>query len=117
MTPTDASEVVPYLSSAATIVYVQAWLKERDLYKRFVAAFPGADEYAHWAIAGAMSLFVAAGIHFVWNGDLVKGGDLTIHIPDWQTLLHGVSDWGKVYVLQHTVYRATNQPAYQPKEP
>jgi len=110
--PSDATEVVPYLTSAATIVYVQKWLKTRQPYQQFVAAFPGADKYAHWVIAGTASLVVAAGIHITWNWDALHGGAFSGTIPDLMTILHGLGDWFKVYVLQHTVYEATHQPPY-----
>ncbi len=107
----DATEVVPYLTSAATIVYIQKWLKTRDVYNKLITAFPGADKYAHWFFAGLMSLIAAAGIHYVWSGTLSdfltgKGGLLTITVPSLIDMLHGASDWFKVYILQHTIYES-----------
>lgn len=106
----DASEVVPYLTSAATIAYVHKWLKTTDYYTRFVSAFPGADRYAHWFTAGIMSLVAAVGIHWTYTGTLSTGGTITFAIPPLVTLLHGMADWFKVYILQHfahdTVKRA-----------
>lgn len=117
MNPNDATEVVPYLTSAATIVYIQEWLKQRQVYAQFVQAFPGTDKWAHWAVAGVMSLVAAAGIHWVWTGSLTNGGVLTIQIPDLTTVAHGVADWFKVYVLQHTVYKMMREPQWQPPTP
>jgi len=107
--PQDATEVVPYLTSAATIVFIQSWLKEHRVYQQFVAAFPGADKYAHWIVAAVMSLAAATGIHWVWDGswnDFVSGHgvSVTITIPMASVVLHGLSDWFKVYVLQSTIY-------------
>ncbi len=106
----EASEVVPYLTSAATIAYIQKWLKTTDYYMRFVKAFPGADVYAHWFMAGLMSLIAAVGIHWTYTGTLAAGGTITLAVPPLVTLLHGMADWFKVYILQHfahdTVKRA-----------
>lgn len=107
--PNDATEVVPYLTSAATIVYIQKWLKTQQPYQQFVKAFPGADKWAHWAMAGLSSLIASAGIHIVWNWDALHGGQVMFNLPDLSSLLHGVADWFKVYILQHTVYEATHQ--------
>lgn len=104
MTTTDATEVVPYLTSAATIVYIQKWLKNKDVYKRFITAFPTADKYAHWFVAGIMSLVASAGIHYVWTGSLSGGGKFVIDVPPIIVVLHGISDWYKVYILQHFGY-------------
>ena len=107
MIPNDATEVVPYVTSAATIAYIQRWLKSKDVYHRFVKAFPGTDKWAHWAVAGFASLIAAAGIHWVWNGTMTEGGTLTIQIPSAVILAHGMADWFKVYILQHTIHDAT----------
>ncbi len=107
----DATEVVPYLSSAATIVMIQKWLKTNNIYNKLITAFPGADKYAHWFFAGLMSLAAAAGIHYVWSGSLNdfltgKGGLLTITVPSLMDMFHGTSDWWKVYVFQHAIYES-----------
>ena len=102
-TPADIT-AVPYLTSAATIVYIQKWLKTRDFYQQFVTAFPASDKYVHWLAAGAMSLVAAAGIHYTWTGSLVGGGQFNVVVPTLMAMLHGVSDWFKVYILQHTIY-------------
>lgn len=107
--PADATEVVPYLTSAATIVYIQKWMKQKDVYKRFVKEFPGADRYAHWLMAGIMSLVAAAGIHYTWTGNLTDGGHIAIDIPNLTTIGHGISDWFKVYILQHLAHDVTSQ--------
>lgn len=115
--PNDATEVVPYLTSAATIVYIQKFLKSRQIYASFVKAFPGADKWAHWFMAGLMSLVAAAGIHWAWSGTLTEGGTLTIMVPTLAAIVHGVSDWFKVYILQHTIYGASHEPQYHPPQP
>lgn len=101
MNPADATEVVPYLTSAATIIYIQKWLKTRDVYRRFITAFPAADKYGHWLVAGVMSLVAAAGIHYTYIGTLETGGQLVFNIPAFTVIIHGISDWFKVYILQH----------------
>jgi hypothetical protein len=112
--PNDATEVVPYLTSSATIVFIQKWLKSREFYQKFVAAFPGADKYAHWFVAGIMSLIAAAGIHYVWTGSLNEGGQLVLTIPAVGVIIHGLSDVFKVYILQHTIYEG--QPLRVPSQ-
>lgn len=104
MTGNDATEIVPYLTSAATIVFIQKWLKTRTTYQQFVKAFPGADKYAHWLVAGVMSLVAAAGIHYTWSGTLHDGGILMITVPKLIDIFHGLSDFFKVYILQHTIH-------------
>lgn len=104
--PQDATEVVPYLTSAATIYFLQKQLKELQVYQTFIRAFPGADKWGHWFVAGVMSLAASTGIHMVWNcggcskWDPVAGGVGQISLPGIPAMLHGVSDWWKVYVLQ-----------------
>jgi hypothetical protein len=107
--PNDVTEVVPYLTSAATIVYIQKWLKTRDVYQRFIIAFPTTDKYAHWFVAGLMSLIASAGIHYTWSGNLQAGGSFTILVPSFFGILHGISDWFKVYILQHFGHDAVTQ--------
>lgn len=115
--PNDATEVVPFLTSAATIVYIQKWLKHREVYQRFVAAFPGADKWAHWLAAGIMSAITAAGIHFVWNCTGCQtwtpenGGIAQIQIPGVVAMIHGLADFWKVYILQHFGHDAVSQAA------
>lgn len=114
--PSDGAQVMSYATSAATIVAIQKWLKTREFYGTFVAAFPGSDKYAHWLIAGVCSLVAAAGIHVVWNWNATAGGTALITIPDLTTLLHGVSDWFKVYISQHTIYSMSHEaPFTQPQ--
>jgi hypothetical protein len=114
MTPQDATQGVSYLTSAATIVFLQKWLKSTEPYARFVAAFPGAGKWAHWTVAGLMSLVASVGIHAVWTGTFENGGTLTFTIPTAAQIVHGLSDFWKVYIIQHLGYAATNQPAYAP---
>lgn len=104
ISPNDATEVVPYLTSAATIVYVQKWLKTRPAYQAFIKALPGADQWAHWIVAGVASFVASLGIHVVWNWDVIKGGQAVFTIPGFWELMHGASDWFKIYVLQATLY-------------
>lgn len=110
----DAGQVSSFLTSAATIVALQKFLKTRDFYQQFVKAFPGSDKYAHWLIAGISSIVAAAGIHIVWNWDLLHGGQATATIPDLSSMVHGVTDWFKVYIMQHTIYEATTHKENEP---
>jgi len=112
--PNDATEVVPYLTSAATIVAIQKWLKTQDVYAKFVKAFPGADKWAHWTVAGVSSLFVAMGIHTVYNWNTQTGGQVVFVIPGLMVLIHGFGDFFKVFILQHTIYESTHQPPFIP---
>jgi hypothetical protein len=96
----------PYLAAAATVVQLQRVLKSTDTYQRFVAAFPGADKWAHWAFAGLASLCGAAGIHVAWTWHMDVGGVITATIPPLADVLHGLWDWFTVYILQHTIYQA-----------
>lgn len=116
ITPTDATEVVPYLTSAATIVAIQKWLKTTEFYAKFVAAFPGADKYAHWIVAGVSSIIAAAGIHLTWNWSATAGGTFSGTVPSVLDMLHGLADFFKVYILQHTIYEGTNKAPYMPPE-
>lgn len=118
MNPTDVGigEFGSAVTSAATIVYIQNWLKTRDFYARFVVAFPGSDEYAHWIIAGTASLIAAAGIHLTWNYDLIKGGQFAGTIPSLRDMLHGMGDWFQVYIYQHTIYKQTHEAPYAPPQ-
>ncbi len=105
----DASEVVPWLTSAATIVALQRWLKTKKLYWDLVRVVPGADKWAHWCIAGAASLIAAAGIHLTWNWDMIHGGQFAGSLPSLMDLVHGLGDWFKVYILQWTIYESHNK--------
>lgn len=114
MTGQDASEVVPWLTSAATVVALQHWLKTQPIYWAIVRAIPGADKWAHWLIAGVASLIAAAGIHLTWNWDVIKGGQFQGTLPSLPDILHGLGDWYKVYILQWTIYRTHNAATADP---
>lgn len=114
--PGEATEVVPYLTSAALIFYAQKFLKTRTSYGHFVKAFPAADKWAHRFIAGFGALIAATGIHFTFNYDIVQGGTAHFTIPDLWTMVHGIGDWVKVFTLQQFAYDCAKQPPYVPKE-
>jgi hypothetical protein len=82
MTPGDATEVVPFLSSAATIAFLQKMLKQTQPYAQFVQAFPGADKWAHRTFAAVASLFVALGIHLTWKLDSRGWWISAVHNPE-----------------------------------
>jgi hypothetical protein len=103
------SEVVPYFSSAIAIVKIQQKLKALEAYQKFVHAFPGADKWAHWAIAAAGSLVAALGIGIIWDYDPAKGGLLTLQIPALAVLGHRLWDFVVVYLFQDFGYEATRR--------
>ena len=115
-TPQDASEVVPFLTSAATIMYVQRWLKSRNAYAVFVQAMPGLDKWAHWAVAALGSLIAAAGIHITFAGDYSHGWAFQGTIPDLMSVVHGAGDWANVYILQEWAYDTTRRPMTMPHD-
>jgi hypothetical protein len=110
----DTSAYGSIIFSAATIVAIQKWLKQQEVYARFVATFPGADKWAHWLIAGLSSIIAAAGIHVTWNWDVIKGGQFAGSLPSLMDMVHGILDWFKVYIMQHTIYESTHQPPFEP---
>ncbi len=104
-----ATEVVPYFTSAAAIVYIQKIMKGHALYAKFVAVFPGADKWAHRFVAAFWALWTALGLHFVYEGDPDVGYHLHLITPAVTAMLHGIGDFGKLYLLQHVVYDATQK--------
>ncbi len=116
MTPQDATEVVPYLTSAAIIVYVQQWLKTRDLYATLEHNFPGAAKWTHRMVAAVGAGGMAIGIHVTFMGDASTGWHFSGTIPDVWTMLHAIGDFGKVYVLQQYMYDSTRKPSLMPHD-
>lgn len=113
-------DVLPYLPAAATIAFVQKWLKTTHAYRTFVQAFPGSEKYAHWCVAGVLSLIAAAGIHYSFMGNLDSGGKIVIDVPSLAAMGHGLIDWYKAYILQHFIYAATSHappPGAPPPQP
>ena len=104
----DAStEIVPYFTTASLIVYAQKWLKTRQNYKHFVAMFPGADKWAHRATAAMGALWVALGLHFVYEGTAETGYAFHLITPSVVSMLHSLGDFVKVFILQQVVYDGT----------
>lgn len=105
----DGGEVKPFLIGSALIVLTQDALKSQATYQKFVAAFPGADKWAHRFVAFSGSLLTGAGIHVVYTGSLLAGGHLSADLPPLAdmlaNLLHDGSDVGGVFVLQQMLYR------------
>lgn len=110
--PGDATEVVPFFTTAATIVAVQKLLKNTSQYRRFVVAFPGADKWAHWTFAVIASFIGAGYIHVTWNWTAIAGGQVLFGLPSVVTLWHASGDFFKVFIMQLTVYQSTHQPPY-----
>ena len=53
MVPPDATEVIPYMTSAAVIVYAQRWLKSSRVYAAVLRLYrPDAAKWVHRAVAG-----------------------------------------------------------------
>lgn len=103
----ETTEVVPYLTSAAMIYFVQKYLKSTSTYAQFVKALPGAAKWAHWLVAGIGSVVAAVGIHFTITGSADTGWSGTFNIPDVWTMLHALWDVTKVFVLQQWAYETT----------
>lgn len=110
--PSDATEVVPFLTSAAVIVYAQKFLKTTNLYGRFVKAIPGADKWAHRIVAGLGALIAALGIHMTFAGDFNAGWTFSGTVPNGWELMHGFGDFIKVFALQQWAYDSSKQPPY-----
>ncbi len=112
--PNDATEVVPFLTSAAVIVYIQKYLKGSRLtsewYAKFVAAVPGSDKWAHRIIAGLGSFVAALGIHMTFAGDFNNGWTFAGQIPNGWELLHATGDFIKVFALQQWAYDSSRRP-------
>lgn len=109
----DATEVVPYLTSAALIMFAQRALKGFAWYQNFVRAMPGADKWAHRIVAGAGSLIAALGIHVAFTGDILTGGTFQGTYPNIFEMLHGLGDWVKVFALQQWAYDSSRRPEEQ----
>ena len=112
--PSDATEVVPFLTSAAVIVYIQKFLKSSsltsDMYAKYVAMVPGADKWAHRIIAGIGSFIAALGIHMTFAGDFSHGWNFAGTIPNGWELLHASADFIKVFALQQWAYDSSRRP-------
>lgn len=106
----SSNELVPYMSSAAAIMYAQRALKAVEAYQRFVKAFPGADKWAHRVVAGLGSLVAALGIGYTLDYNVLTGGQMIVKIPALTVLLHGLKDFVVVYLFQQTLYDSTKQP-------
>lgn len=117
MNPQDANEVVPFLTSAAAIYFVQKFLKNRPSYAEFVKAMPGAAKWAHRTVALIGSLIAAVGIHYTYNGTLHAGGTVSIVIPGLWDMIHAGSDVAKVFILQQYAYETTKPKPWVPAEP
>ncbi len=107
MDPSHTTEVVPYLASSGSIMYLQRCLKGHPLYQRFVAAFPGADKWAHRFIAAVGALIAAVGIGYTFDWTAAAGGQVLITIPNLTALRHGLWDFSVVYLFQQGWYDAT----------
>jgi hypothetical protein len=114
--PADATEIVPYLTTAAVIVYAQRFLKTTRVYEQFVAAMPGADKWAHRLVAGIGAFVAALGIHMTFAGDFSNGWAFSGTIPNGWELLHGLADFVKVFALQQWAYDSSKQwPTFPPQ--
>ena len=113
----DQTEVVPYMTTAAGIYFVQKYLKTRPVYANLVQALPGAAKWAHRAVALVGSLIAAVGIHFTYNGTLQAGGTLLFTIPSLWDMAHAVSDVGKVFLLQQWGYEMAKPKPWTPNPP
>ena len=105
----QATEIVPFLTTAALIVYAQKWLKSTGLYGAFVEKMPGADKWAHRLVASIGALWTALGLDFAYDGSGDAGYTFRLITPATVTMLHGLGDFAKVYVMQQVVYDATQK--------
>jgi len=109
----QATEIVPYLTTSLAIVYIQkamkySWLT-RSAYDSFVSHVPGADKWAHRLVAAVGALWVALGLHFVYEGAPDVGYQFHLITPAVTSMLHGVGDFVKVFLLQQGMYDATQK--------
>lgn len=111
-----ATEVVPFLTSGALIMYAQRYLKSRESYMKVVEAIPMADVWIHRIVAMVGSLAAGLGIHLTIAGSFDVGWTLHALIPNGWELMHAVGDVGKVYVLQQLSYDATRKPFTMPHD-
>lgn len=104
-----STEIVPYFTTAALIVYAQKYLKTFKLYTTFVEHFPGADKWAHRFIAAVGAVWVALGLHFTYAGSADVGYQFHLVTPAAIQMLHGLGDFLKVYVLQQVIHDGTQK--------
>jgi len=116
MNPNAASEVVPFLTSGALIMYAQRWLKSRENYMKLVQAIPMADKWIHRIVAATGAFVAAIGIHVTFAGTFDAGWTFHGTIPNGWELLHGAGDVVKVYILQQLSYDATRKPMGMPHD-
>lgn len=112
----DLTEFGSATTAAATIVFIQKWLKTKRVYAIFVQEFPGADKWAHRFVGAVGAIIAAAGIHITFNYNADVGGTFSGTIPSLTNMVHGLYDWYRVYIFQHAIYSMIKEPAYQPKE-
>lgn len=105
----SATEIVPYFTTAALIVYAQKYLKTFGIYNTFVEHFPGADKWAHRFVAGIGAIWVALGLHFTYAGSADSGYQFHLVTPAAVQMLHGLGDFLKVYVLQQVIHDGTQK--------
>lgn len=104
-----ATEIVPYFTMGAIIVYVQKTMKTYALYDRFVRKFPGADKWAHRAVSAFWALWSALGLHFVYEGTADTGYSFHLITPAVSSMLHSGGDFIKLFVMQQVLYDATQK--------
>jgi len=105
-----------YFTAGVVLMYVQAWLKRFEFYKKFVTAFPTADKYVHRAVAGLGSFVAAVGITYTMSGDWSAGWQVSFDIPNGPELLEATWAFVNVFVSQQVAYDATRRPAAMPHD-
>lgn len=104
-----STEIVPYLTTAALIVYLQKYLKTFQFYDWIVKQIPGADKWAHRSVALFWAIWTALGLHFVYEGTADTGWEFHLITPAVSTMLHTTGDAIKVFVLQQVIYDGTQK--------
>jgi hypothetical protein len=110
------TEVMPTLTAAGLIFYLMRYLKTFEIYGRFVKAFPLADRWVHRLVAGIGSLIAALGITTAFHGDASAGWQISISIPNADTLLHACWQWVSVFTAQQFAYDSTRRPTAMPHD-
>jgi hypothetical protein len=112
--PMTQTTTVPYLVTAFLIYFVQKWMKTHPTYAKLVEALPGADKWAHRAIASIGSLLFALGIHFTIEGDAGHGWRILTSIPPLHEMIDVILDWSNVFILQQGVYEIAKPKQWTP---
>jgi hypothetical protein len=110
------TEGVSLFTAAGLIFYLMKYLKTFGLYQRFVSAFPLADKWVYRLVAGVGSLIAALGISLAYHGDATTGWQVSISIPNLNTLGEGIWHWIQVFTAQQLAYDISRRPESMPHD-